>query len=88
MKAALVEEDDPNVDRERHFGFMVRDEEQIAEVREKITKKYGLTAAPPFRCDFHDPWGNRIQVGDVHDESTAWLRPYEEVQVVGAELPD
>ncbi len=85
---ALFEADEPHIDQERHFGLMLRDEQQIAEVREKITKKYGLTAVPPFRCDFHDPWGNRIQVGDMHDESTAWLRPYEEVQVVGADLPD
>ena len=85
---ALAETAQPHDDRERHFCLMVRDEEQIAEVREKITKKYGLTAISPFRCDFHDPWGNRIQVGDMSDESTAWLRPYEEVQVVGAQLPD
>ncbi len=75
-------------DRSKHFGIMVRDEDQIAEVREKITGKYGLEVDPHFRCDFRDPWGNRIQVGDMHDESTAWLRPYEEVQVVGAKLPE
>jgi hypothetical protein len=23
---------------------------------------------PGFRCDFRDPWGNRIQVVDLHDE--------------------
>src|ERR1051325_1847393 len=28
-------------DRMRHFGIMVRDEGQLAEVREKITRKYG-----------------------------------------------
>ena len=33
---------------------------------------------------FRDPWGNRIQVVDMHDESTAWLQEYEEVQEVGA----
>lgn len=85
---ALVEVDEPHTDRHRHFGLMVRDEAQVREVREKITKKYGLKAVPPFRCDFHDPWGNRIQVSDMHDEATAWLQPYEEVQVVGAKLPE
>jgi catechol-2,3-dioxygenase len=85
---ALVETDKPHVDQRRHFGLIVRDEAQIAEVREKITKKYGLKTTPPFRCDFRDPWGNRIQVVDMHDESTAWLQPYEEVQKVGAKLPD
>ena len=74
-------------DSQKHFGLIVRDEEQVAEVREKITQQYGLKTIPPFRCDFRDPWGNRIQVVDMHDESTAWLQSYEEVQKVGAELP-
>lgn len=67
----------------RHFGLMVRDEQQLAEVREKLTKKYGLELIPPFRCDFRDPWGNRIQVVDLHDESLIWLLPYREVQKAG-----
>ncbi|HUE41822.1 MAG TPA: VOC family protein [Chthoniobacterales bacterium] len=67
----------------RHFGIIVRDEEQIEEVREKVTKKYKLKLQPPFRCDFHDPWGNRIQVVDLHDESLVWLLPYREVQKAG-----
>ena len=85
---ALFEVDEPHIDHQRHIGLIVRDEAQIAEVREKITKKYGLKTIPPFRCDFRDPWGNRVQVVDMHDESTAWLQPYEEVQKVGAKLPD
>ena len=70
-------------DRTRHFGIMVRDEAQILEVREKIEKKYGLKPIPGFRCDFHDPFGNRIQVVDLHDESLVWLLPYQEVQDAG-----
>ena len=70
-------------DRMRHFGLIVRDEEQIAEVRKKITGKYGLKLEPQFRCDFRDPWGNRIQVVDLHDESLIWLLPYREVQKTG-----
>ena len=85
---ALFESDEPHSDDHRHFGLIVRDDAQVAEVREKITNKYGLKTIPPFRCDFRDPWGNRIQVVDMHDESTAWLQPYEEVQKVGAKLPD
>ena len=85
---ALFEADEPHVDNHRHLGLIVRDAAQVAEVREKITRVYGLKTIPPFRCDFRDPWGNRIQVVDMHDESTAWLQPYEEVQVVGAKLPD
>lgn len=85
---ALFEVDKSHLDYYRHIGLIVRDEAQIAEIRDKITKKYGLKTIPPFRCDFRDPWGNRIQVVDMHDESTAWLQPYEEVQKVGAKLPD
>ena len=85
---ALFQSDEPHVDNHRHFGLMVRDDDQVAEIREKISEKYGIKTIPPFRCDFRDPWGNRIQVVDMHDESTAWLQPYEEVQKVGAKLPD
>ena len=67
----------------RHFGIMVRDEAQIAEIREKLTTKYKIKLIPPFRCDFRDPWGNRIQVVDLHDESLVWLMPYQEVQKAG-----
>lgn len=67
----------------RHFGIMVRDEQQLEEVRKKLTGKYKLKLDPPFRCDFRDPWGNRIQVVDLHDESLIWLMPYREVQKAG-----
>ena len=70
-------------DRVKHFGLLVRDEAQIKEVREKLVKKYGLKLEKGFRCDFRDPWGNRIQVVDLHDESLVWLLPYAEVQKVG-----
>ena len=66
-----------------HFGILVRDEGQIAEVREKLTGKYGIELIEGFRCDFRDPWGNRIQVVDLHDESLVWLLPYQEVQKAG-----
>jgi hypothetical protein len=67
----------------KHFGLMVRDQKQIDEVRRKLTQKYKLKLHPNFRCDFRDPWGNRIQVGDLHDESLVWLLPYQEVQKTG-----
>jgi catechol 2,3-dioxygenase-like lactoylglutathione lyase family enzyme len=69
--------------RMRHFGLMVRDEAQLDEVRQKLTKKYKIKLIPPFRCDFIDPFGNRLQVGDLHDESLVWLLPYQEVQKSG-----
>ena len=80
---AIFEVDKLQPDRARHFGLIVRDEAQLNEVREKLTKKYGLNLIPGFRCDFHDPFGNRIQVVDLHDESLVWLLPYQEVQKAG-----
>lgn len=80
---AMFEVDKINPDKTRHFGIMVRDEKQLKEVRDKVTGKYGLKLIPGFRCDFHDPFGNRIQVVDLHDESLVWLLPYQEVQKAG-----
>lgn len=71
---------------DRHFGLMVRDEQQLAEVRDKLTRKYRIELIPGFRCDFRDPWGNRIQVVDLHDESLIWLLPYREVQKAGVKF--
>jgi predicted enzyme related to lactoylglutathione lyase len=80
---AMFEADEPSKDRTRHFGLIVRDERQLGEVKEKLTKKYGITLRPPFRCDFIDPFGNHVQVVDLHDESLVWLLPYQEVQKAG-----
>ena len=67
---------------------MVRDDKQVKEVRNKLVGKYKLKMIPGFRCDFRDPWGNRIQVGDLHDESLVWLLPYREVQKLGITFKD
>ena len=80
---AIFEVKKPRRDRMRHFGIMVRDEAQIAEVRKKLTGKYRIKLIPGFRCDFRDPFGNRIQVVDLHDESLVWMLPYAEVQRQG-----
>jgi len=80
---AIFEVEKLQADRVKHFGLIVRDAAQVKEVRKKITGKYGLKPIPGFRCDFRDPWGNRIQVGDLHDESLVWLLPYSEVQEAG-----
>ena len=80
---AIFKVNQPRRDRMRHFGIIVRDEAQLAEVRKKLTGKYGITLIPGFRCDFRDPFGNRIQVVDLHDESLVWMLPYAEVQKLG-----
>ena len=85
---AIFEVETLQPDRMKHFGLMVRDEAQVNEVREKLVNKYGLKLEPPFRCDFRDPWGNRIQVVDLHDESLVWLLPYREVQDAGVKLSE
>jgi catechol 2,3-dioxygenase-like lactoylglutathione lyase family enzyme len=85
---AIFEVDEVKPERVRHFGIMVRDEAQLAEVRDKITRKYDLELIKGFRCDFRDPFGNRIQVVDLHDESLVWLLPYQEVQKAGIRFAD
>lgn len=38
----------PRRDRMRHFGIIVRDEAQVAEVHKKLTGKYGIKLIPDF----------------------------------------
>jgi catechol-2,3-dioxygenase len=83
---AIFEVEEVRPDRVKHFGIIVRDDAQVREVRKKLIKKYKLKMHPGFRCDFRDPWGNRIQVGDLHDESLVWLLPYQEVQKSGVKF--
>ena len=80
---AMFEVDKVTPARTRHFGLIVRDDQQLDAVREKLTKTYGLKLLPHFRCDFIDPFVNRVQVVDLHDESLVWLLPYQEVQKAG-----
>ena len=83
---AMFKVDQVRPERRRHFGLIVRDERQIAAVRDKLTNTYGIKLIPGFRCDFFDPFGNHIQVVDLHDESLVWLLPYQEVQKAGIEF--
>jgi catechol 2,3-dioxygenase-like lactoylglutathione lyase family enzyme len=80
---AMFEVDRVESDRSKHFGLIVRDPKQLEEVRQKLKRKYKIKLIPPFRCDFRDPFGNRVQVVDLHDESLVWLLPYQEVQKTG-----
>lgn len=85
---AMFEVENVQPSRLRHFGLIVRDQNQLEEVRRKLTEKYGITLIPGFRCDFRDPFGNRVQVVDLHDESLVWLLPYCEVQKAGIHFAD
>jgi catechol 2,3-dioxygenase-like lactoylglutathione lyase family enzyme len=85
---AIFDVAEPRKGQMKHFGFIVRDEGQINEVKAKLREKYHLHVNEGgfTRCDFEDPWGNHIQVGDLHDESLVWLLPYQEVQTLGIEF--
>jgi predicted enzyme related to lactoylglutathione lyase len=45
-------------DRARHFGLVVDDKEQA---RHALVEA-GMEVAPGRSLDFHDPWGNSVQV--------------------------
>ena len=57
-------------DRARHFGLVVDDKEQAR----RALADAGVEVAPGRSLDFHDPWGNSVQVVQ-----------YDEVQFAKAE---
>jgi catechol 2,3-dioxygenase-like lactoylglutathione lyase family enzyme len=60
---ALARDATPHVDRERHFGLVVDDKE---EVRRALTDA-GVSVTRPPNLSFRDPWGNHVQVVDYRD---------------------
>lgn len=68
---AIFRVDERPRDQMRHFGIIVADDDEIAQVRARVEAR-GLTLNPGFACDFHDPWGNRIQVVDLSVVSPYW----------------
>jgi lactoylglutathione lyase len=50
-------------DTARHFGLVVDDK---AAAREALTQR-GIEVSNPPRLDFHDPWGNFVQVVGYRD---------------------
>jgi catechol 2,3-dioxygenase-like lactoylglutathione lyase family enzyme len=50
-------------DQHRHFGLVVDDKEAV---RERL-RELGVPVSPGRSLDFHDPWGNFIQVVDGRD---------------------
>jgi len=60
---ALARDATPHRDRERHFGLVVDDKEAVrARLRE-----LGVPVSSGRSLDFHDPWGNSIQIVDYRD---------------------
>lgn len=68
---AIFEVDRVEPTNMRHFGIIVKDDDEIAKVRERVQAR-GLALNSGFACDFHDPWGNRIQVVDLSVVSPLW----------------
>ncbi len=50
-------------DRARHFGLVVNDKEAVRAGLQEL----GVPVSSGRGLDFHDPWGNQIQVVDYRD---------------------
>ena len=50
-------------DEARHFGLVVDDKEAVREAMQEA----GVGVRPSGSIDFHDPWGNHVQVVDYRD---------------------
>ena len=50
-------------DQHRHFGLVVDDKETV---RERL-RELGVPVSSGRSLDFHDPWGNFIQIVDYRD---------------------
>jgi lactoylglutathione lyase len=50
-------------DETRHFGLVVDDKEAVRDA----LLRYGVQVAPSGSLDFHDPWGNNVQVVDYRE---------------------
>ncbi|HEU4751901.1 MAG TPA: VOC family protein [Armatimonadota bacterium] len=68
---AIFQVDTPHRDAARHFGIIVRDDDEIGEVKRRLQAR-GIELIPPFACDFRDPWGNRVQVVDLSVSDPWW----------------
>ncbi len=47
----------------RHFGLVVDDKDAVR----KELEAAGVEIVPGRRLDFHDPWGNRVEIVDYRD---------------------
>src|SRR5450432_1671347 len=70
-------------DRTRAFRAHRARRSAVERSARKIDKEIRPQVDPGISLRFPRPFGNRIQVVDLHDESLVWLRPYQEVQKAG-----
>ena len=73
---AIFNVEAPHRDAARHFGIIVKDDDEIAEVKRRLQGR-GIELIPPFACDFRDPWGNRVQVVDLSVCTPWWATAFE-----------
>jgi catechol 2,3-dioxygenase-like lactoylglutathione lyase family enzyme len=73
---AIFNVDHARRDNARHFGMIVKDDDEIAEVKRRLEAR-GIELIPPFACDFRDPWGNRVQVVDLSVCTPWWATAFE-----------
>jgi lactoylglutathione lyase len=60
---ALAQGRDGGPDRARHFGLVVDDKEGVR----RALKDAGIPVQGSGSLDFHDPWGNYVQVVDYRE---------------------
>lgn len=60
---ALARDSTKHEDRERHFGLVVDDKEAAR----AALRQAGVATSRPPSLDFHDPWGNFVQVVDYRE---------------------
>jgi lactoylglutathione lyase len=60
---ALAEGRTQEPDRRRHFGLVVDDKEAVRAALEEA----GVEVSGGRRLDFHDPWGNQVEVVDYRN---------------------
>ena len=60
---ALARDSAAHDDRERHFGLVVDDKEAAR----AALLEAGVAVSRPPSLDFHDPWGNFVQVVDYRE---------------------
>lgn len=60
---ALAASGEHSPDRARHFGLVVDDKEAVRAAMQNA----GIDVAERGSLDFHDPWGNQVQVVDYRD---------------------
>ena len=60
---ALARSGAKHEDHARHFGLVVDDKEAVRAALEEA----GVSVSRPPSLDFHDPWGNQVQVVDYRE---------------------